>query len=122
MQNKSNFISPREFVYSVSIAPCQLQSELVQAYIEKEYKVKTGTAFTLRIGEFCEPCANLCAQQGFTSAAFITPENPLGEKLTSRQNDKRWLDMEKPLMPKASGLKWVLGNTPTTIGQKSEVS
>ncbi len=107
MQNKFNIISPREFVYSASIAPSQLQDELLQAYVGTEYKVKTGTPFTLRIGEFCEPCAKMCAQSGMTSAAFITPENPLGEKLTSRQNDKRWLNMENAL--NAKGFKFEMG-------------
>lgn len=112
MQNKTNFISPREFVYSASITPSQLQSELVQAYIETEYKVNTGTPFTLRIGEFCEPCAKLCAQSGMTSAAFITPENPLGEKLTSRQNDKRWLAMEKDLSSRGFAFEMGVGQHP----------
>jgi hypothetical protein len=84
-------------VYSASITPSQLQSELVQAYIETEYKIKTCTPFTMQIGEFCEPCAKLYSQSGMTSAAFITPENPLGEKLTTRQNDKRWLNIDKDL-------------------------
>ena len=107
MQNKSNLISPREFVYSATNCPTQLPVGLLEAYVETKYKVKTGTPFTLRIGEFCEPCAKLCAQSGFTSAAFITPENPLSQELTPRQNDERWLAMEKALS--AKGYEFEMG-------------
>jgi hypothetical protein len=112
MQNRSNMISPREFVYSASIAPSQLQEELIQAYLETEYQVKTGTPFTLQIGEFCEPCAKLCARFGFTSAAFITPENPLSQELTPRQNDERWLNMQKALSAKSYEIEMGVGRHP----------
>lgn len=105
-------ISPREFVYSASIAPSQLQEQVIQAYLETEYQVKTGTPFTLRIGEFCEPCAKLCARFGFTSAAFITPENPLSQELTPRQNDERWLNMEKALSAKGYEIEIGVGRHP----------
>lgn len=75
--------------------PTALKPELVNAYLETDYKVFASTGdtqertFTMRVGQACEPLAHLFQERGIQCAAFVTAYNPYSAAHEDLDNETR---------------------------------
>ena len=63
-----------------------IDTAVVQAYRETEYRVSGPGGFTLRIDEPSPELLRACTQRGVTSSAFITAWNPFSRRVTPAEN------------------------------------
>lgn len=67
-----------------------IDADTIRAYEETEYRVIKGQhAFTLKIGECCEPLAFHYKVQEVPQCTFVTAYNPYSQQLTDEQNEQR---------------------------------
>lgn len=80
---------------------------LLTTYQQAHYRVQAEPSFTLRIGDVSEPLLALYAQQGMTTAAFITAHNPRGMRYPATEN----IAFQQQLMHciTEQGLTWLPG-------------
>jgi len=75
--------------------PTTLTPELLNAYLETDYKVVVPQGdthertFTMRVGQACEPLAKLYQDRGVQCAAFVTAYNPYSAAHEDRDNETR---------------------------------
>jgi len=75
--------------------PTALNLELVNAYLETDYKVFASEgdtkerAFTMRVGHACESLAHLFQERGIQCAAFVTAYNPYSTAHEDQDNETR---------------------------------
>lgn len=75
--------------------PTTLKPELLNAYLETDYKVVVPQGdthereFTMRIGQACEPLAKLYQDRGIQCAAFVTAYNPYSAAHEDLDNETR---------------------------------
>lgn len=75
--------------------PTALKPELVNAYLETDYKVfayegdTQERTFTMRVGQACEPLAHLFQERGIQCAAFVTAYNPYSAAHEDEDNETR---------------------------------
>ena len=70
-----------------SLRDTTLEPALLEAYRETHYEVDGPRPIVLRVGERCEPLAELMAAEGASCAAFITAFNPFSEPLGDEENE-----------------------------------
>lgn len=80
-------------MFSVS----QIPDEVVQAYLNTEFKVRTPTPFTLKANRASPDLLALYVDADEKSAAFITACNPHGELLTPTLNAALQLQLQHEL-------------------------
>ena len=64
-----------------------LPPELVQAYVQTEFRVQADPEFSLSIGQISEQIKALHALHGVSASTFITAFNPLGVALSTLENE-----------------------------------
>lgn len=75
--------------------PTTLKPELLNAYLETDYKVFAPEGnthertFTMRVGQACEPLAQLFLKRGIQCAAFVTAYNPYSAAHEDLDNETR---------------------------------
>jgi len=66
-----------------------LDPELLDAYRNANYLVRSGRAFTLQIGQHSPDLSQIYREQGVASAAFVTATNPHSQRLAETENIAR---------------------------------
>jgi hypothetical protein len=82
-----------------------LTDTTIQVYLQAEYRIHADAPFSLRVGSHSEDLRALYARTGVHAAAFVTPYNPLGHLLTSRENQLKLQELENTL--DALGLRYL---------------
>lgn len=81
--------------------------DLLKAYLETDYFVRTDPVFTLRIGQQCSQIIKLHKQYRVECSAFITAFNPYSESCSLNENRSRQELLTSEL--KVRSLKFVEG-------------
>ena len=84
-----------------------LPPELVQAFMETDYRVHAEPAFKMNIGQICPELARLLAERNVQCAAFVTAWNPCSQQLSLEANELRQQALKAEL--KKSGLCFIDG-------------
>ncbi len=96
------------FLFSAS----DIHADLIQAYMETEFRVLEGIPFTLRVGQVSSDLLVAHKRHRVESSAFITACNPFSQELTDEANGERQKALAKELASRS--LEFVSG-----IGQHS---
>lgn len=94
---------PEGFLFSGS----EIDRDLIQAYLETEYRVFGDRPLTLRAGEHCPALASLHARYGVRCSAFLTACNPYSVALDDAANAARQAELAHELVQ--HGLAYVDG-------------
>jgi hypothetical protein len=76
----------------IGLADSKLDPELLQAYLETEYR---AGELVLRIGELNEGLRQIHTHHGVTSSAFVTAWNPYSQSLSPSENGQRHAQLQQ---------------------------
>lgn len=95
------------------IADTNIDPEMIQAYMETEYRVTGDSAVVLRVGEFCPPLDTLHEEQGADCSAFISACNPYSQSFDEASNTERHAALKGELLQRSLGFLEGVGKHPS---------
>lgn len=75
----------------------KLNTSLIDAYLETEYRITQGSHFALQADMFSSELASLYKSSEVSCAAFITACNPLSQQLNDTENAMRQAEVAAEL-------------------------
>ena len=84
-----------------------IDKNLIQAYLDTDFRVHTDPPFVLMVGVSSEPLAQLFRQYQYDCAAYLTACNPFSRSLVDAENAARQSELAKELTGRS--LKFIHG-------------
>jgi hypothetical protein len=84
-----------------------IDKNLIQAYLDTDFRVHTDQPFVLMVGVSSEPLAQLSRQYQCDCAAYLTACNPFSRSLVDAENAARQAELAKELTGRS--LKFIHG-------------
>ncbi|MBX9847794.1 MAG: DUF3293 domain-containing protein [Rhodocyclaceae bacterium] len=90
-----------------------IPSELIQAYLETEYRILGEQPFTIKVGELSRDLLSTHKQNRVSSSAFLTAWNPYSQKADDATNRELQSTLAKNLLHRSLNFIEGIGQHPS---------